>query len=262
MKANEKLEQTGKLFNIQKFSINDGSGIRTTVFFTGCPLECRWCANPESQNRYASIADTMKDETYCGHIYTVNEVMEEVRKDIPFYNESGGGMTLSGGEPLQQPLFAMALADAARQENIHVAVETTGFAKADIFAEALTHVDMLLYDFKHCNREIHKEQTGVYNDVILENLRQALKTDIEVLIRIPIIPNFNSDLSVAKKTANIFKELGVKEVHLLPFHQFGEKKYQQMQIPYMMEKYKQLHPEDLEEYQEVFLSKGLNCTFQ
>ena len=113
---------TGKLFNIQKFSINDGPGIRTTVFFKGCPLQCKWCSNPESQNRNAAIADAMEDETYSGREYTVEEVLCEVRKDKPFYDESGGGMTLSGGEVLQQADFAMELADTARAEGIHVAV--------------------------------------------------------------------------------------------------------------------------------------------
>lgn len=107
------MERTGRLFNIQKFSINDGPGIRTTVFFKGCPLQCRWCSNPESQNRYAAIADAMEDETYCGRDYTVSEVMAEVVKDKPFYDQSGGGITLSGGEVLQQAEFAEDLSDAA-----------------------------------------------------------------------------------------------------------------------------------------------------
>ena len=102
---------TGRLFNIQKFSINDGPGIRTTVFFKGCPLQCKWCSNPESQNRNAAIADAMEDETYSGREYTVEEVMREVRKDKPFYDESDGGMTMSGGEVLQQADFAMELAE-------------------------------------------------------------------------------------------------------------------------------------------------------
>ena len=161
------MEPRGRLFNIQKFSINDGPGIRTTVFFKGCPLRCGWCANPESQNRYARITDAMADPAYCGRAYTVGEVMAVVRQDIDFYIESGGGMTLSGGEALQQADFAAALIDAAHAEGIHAAVETTGCVAPEVFRAFLPHPDLFLYDFKHYDRELHREGTGAYNDVIL-----------------------------------------------------------------------------------------------
>ena len=242
---------TGKLFNIQKFSINDGPGIRTTVFFKGCPLQCKWCSNPESQNRNAAIADAMEDETYSG----------EVRKDKPFYDESGGGMTLSGGEVLQQADFAMELADTARAEGIHVAVETTGYASPARFAAFMEHIDLFLYDFKHADREAHFAGTGVYNDVILENLQQLLRAGKPVIARIPVIPRFNSSPAAARSMAALLREYGVHEVHLLPFHQFGQNKYTQLGIPYEMETVKQLHPEVLGNYQKIFLDEGLNCTF-
>lgn len=256
------MERTGRLFNIQKFSINDGPGIRTTVFFKGCPLQCRWCSNPESQNRYASIADAMEDETYCGRDYTVSEVMAEVLKDKPFYDQSGGGMTLSGGEVLQQAEFAEDLSDAAHEAGIHVAVETTGYAARERFRDFLPHVDLLLYDFKHYDRERHFEGTGVYNDVILENLRTAVAAGKEVIARIPVIPLFNSSLKVAASMADLLKEIGVKEVHLLPFHQFGEKKYQQLGVEYAMTGVKQLHPEVLGKYRQAYLDRGLDCSFK
>ncbi len=256
------MERTGKIFNIQKFSINDGPGIRTTVFFKGCPLQCRWCANPESQNRYAAIADAIEDETYCGRDYTVEQVMIQVRKDKPFYDQSGGGMTLSGGEVLQQMTFTVDLCSAAHGEGIHVAAETTGYAAPQQFRSFLDHVDLLLYDFKHYDRALHYANTGVYNDVILENLRQAVTAKIPVIARIPVIPEFNTGLSTARHMAQMLADWGIREVHLLPFHQFGEKKYQQLGVPYEMEGVKQLHPEALGDYRKVFLDCGLDCTFR
>ena len=256
------MEATGRLFNIQKFSINDGPGIRTTVFFKGCPLRCKWCSNPESQNRNAAIADAMEDETFCGREYTVEEVMAEVNKDAAFYKQSGGGLTLSGGEPLEQPEFVAALADAARAEGMHVAVETTGFADPARFRAFLPHVDLLLFDFKHCDRERHREGTGVPNDAILKNLRAAVESGADVIARIPVIPGFNGDVGTARAMARELREIGVRTVHLLPFHQFGEKKYERLGIPYELKGVAQLHPETLEEYRRAFLDEGLDCSFQ
>lgn len=256
------MEQTGRLFNIQKFSINDGPGIRTTVFFKGCPLQCRWCSNPESQNRYAVIADATEDETYCGRPYTVEEVMAEVRKDAAFYEMSGGGMTLSGGEVLQQAEFAAALADAAHAEGIHVAAETTGFAAPERFDAFMEHIDLLLFDFKHCDTQLHREHTGVGNEVILRNLQAAVAAGKQVIARIPVIPRFNSSLAAAEAMASALQALGVREVHLLPFHQFGEKKYEQLGVAYEMSGVKQLHPEVLEKYRQIYLDHGLDCSFK
>lgn len=256
------MELTGRLFNIQKFSINDGPGIRTTVFFKGCPLSCRWCSNPESQNRFAAVADAMEDEAYCGRPYTVSEVLQQVRKDRAFYDQSGGGMTLSGGEVLQQADFAMALADAARAEGIHVAAETTGYASSAVFHEFLRHVDLLLFDFKHWNAATHEAQTGVSNVPILANLRDAVAERKAVVARIPVIPGFNAEIEDGRQMALLLAQMGVREVHLLPFHQFGEKKYQQLGADYALAGCRQLHPEDLIEYRQIFLTQGLDCTFR
>ena len=256
------MELKGRIFNIQKFSINDGPGIRTTVFFKGCPLQCGWCSNPESQNRNAPIADAMENEQYCGREHTVEEVMAVVRQDADFYIESGGGMTLSGGEVLQQAEFAAALIEAAHAENIHAAVETTGFAAPERFKAFLPHPDLFLFDFKHYDREIHKQFTGVYNDVILENLRAAVAAGKPVIARIPVIPRFNVGIKCARGMAATLSDIGVKEVHLLPFHQFGEKKYEELGIEYAWKGVKQLHPEALEKYRQVFLDAGLDCSFR
>ena len=250
---------TGRIFNIQKFSINDGPGIRTTVFFRGCPLSCGWCANPESQDRNAGTADRTGNGAYTGREYTVDEVMAVVRQDIDFYIESGGGMTLSGGEPLRQPDFARALIEAAHAEGIHCAVETTGFAAPERFREFMPLPDLFLYDFKHYDRELHREGTGVYNDVIIENLRALTAAGRPVIARVPVIPRFNLGMSHAKNMAAALVGAGVKKAHLLPFHQLGEKKYEELGIDYRWKGVKQLHPEMLENYLKVFTDAGLDC---
>ena len=256
------MQTRGRVFNIQKFSINDGPGIRTTVFFKGCPLRCAWCSNPESQNRNAPIADTVEDALFCGREYGVSEVMDVVRQDVDFYEESGGGMTLSGGEVLQQMDFAAALIEAARAGGIHTAVETTGYAAPERFREFLPLPDLFLFDFKHYDREIHRAYTGVYNDVILENLRDLVAAGKPVIARIPVIPRFNAGMTHARGLARSLVDLGVGEVHLLPFHQFGERKYETLGIEYAWKGVRQLHPEDLERYRQVFLDAGLDCSFQ
>lgn len=251
----------GLIFNIQKFSIHDGPGIRSTVFFAGCPLRCRWCSNPESQNRNRQAALASGDPKLAGREWTIREVLDEVLKDRDFYEESGGGMTLSGGEVLQQHEFAAALLQAAHQEGLHCAAETTGFASHQIFAQFIEHIDLLLFDMKHFDREIHHEQTGVYNDQIVENMRYAVAKGVPVVARIPVIPKFNFSFDAARGMAALLREIGVQEVHLLPFHQFGEKKYAQLGLPYEMAGVKQLHPEQLTAYQKVFLDAGLHCSF-
>ncbi len=256
------MEARGRIFNIQKFSINDGPGIRTTVFFKGCPLACRWCANPESQNRNAAVADAMENELYRGRECSVEDVLKVVRQDVDFYIESGGGMTLSGGEVLQQMGFAMALIDAAHEENIHCAVETTGFVAPERFRAFLPYPDLYLYDFKHYDRELHREYTGVYNDIIIENLRAIVAAGRPVVARIPVIPRFNVGIKHARGLAGALADIGVREVHLLPFHQMGEKKYDELGIDYEWRGVKQLHPEALENYRRVFVDAGLDCSFK
>ena len=229
-----KMDSSGRIFNIQKFSINDGPGIRTAVFFMSCPLACRWCSNPESQNRFADAVSALSDQDLAGREYTVREVMDEVIKDKPFYDKSGGGLTLTGGEVLQQSDFAARLSDAAREAGVHVAAETTGYASAQRFMDFISHVDLLLYDFKHISRQKHYEGTGVYNDLILDNLRLALEAGKPLIARIPVIPGFNDKLEDAAAMAGALYNLGVSTAHLLPFHQFGENKYKKLGVAYEM----------------------------
>ena len=253
------MERSGRIFNIQKFSLNDGPGIRTTVFFKGCPLQCKWCSNPESQNRNAKIADAMENPRYCGSEMTVAQVLDVVKQDLVFYEESGGGMTLSGGEVLQQMEFAADLIEAAAKEGIRSAVETTGCAAPERFERFLPLPDLFLFDFKHYDRKIHREGTGMYNDVIVGNLRAVVRAGKPVIARIPVIPHFNTGIRHARGLAAALADIGVRDVHLLPFHQFGEKKYEELGLEYAYAGVKQLHPEVLGAYRQVFLDAGLRC---
>ncbi len=295
----------GIIFNIQKFSIHDGPGIRTTVFLKGCPLKCKWCSNPESQEERVQI---LYDEKKCVHCLTcvhtcphqaitnnhqkihidfnkcvsclqcvhncpqlalsyegeykdVQEVVQVCLQDQVFYEESDGGVTISGGEGMSQPEFVKELIHELKKENIHVAIETTGYIQPDTFQEVASLFDLLLFDVKHYDSLQHFKGTAVYNELIISNLKWAIEHHIEVLPRIPVIPKFNDSLEDAKGLAKLLISVGAKRVQLLPFHQFGERKYEMLNRDYELKNKKALHPEDLKDYQDVFLEAGLDCFF-
>ncbi len=249
--------KTGVIFNIQKFSVNDGPGIRTVVFFKGCPLRCRWCANPESQSVKTQILDGVKK----GEEKSIEDILKVVMQDEVFYEESGGGITLSGGEILAQPDFAAELLLAAKEKGLHTCCETTGFAKPEIFNQVIENVDYVLFDMKHWNSEKHKEGAGVANEQIISNLKHAIEIGKEVLPRIPVIPGFNDSLEDAGKLALLLKEVGADRCQLLPFHQFGENKYHLLDKKYDYEDVPSYHREDLTEYLEEFHKNGMAAFF-
>lgn len=293
------------IFNIQKYSIHDGPGIRTVVFFKGCPLKCLWCSNPESQNSALQITwDESKclkclhcvhnckqkaislnnncieiDSKKCvscfncvkscpkkalvieGKYLSLSEVMEDILKDKVFYEESNGGVTLSGGEVLEQYEFATELLKLLKENNIHTAIETTGYTSNEIFSDFIENVDLLLFDVKHYNREKHFKATNVYNDIIIENLKIAIEKGKEVIIRIPVIPTINASLEDAKGFCKLLKSTGATKVNLLPFHQFGQKKYELLNKNYSFKNVEQLHEEDLSKYKKIFIESGFDCYF-
>lgn len=301
----------GMIFNIQKFSINDGPGIRTVVFFKGCPLKCTWCANPESQEPRLQILWDAKKCLHCetcvrscptqavravdGKIFvdhkkcsgagvcseggiciekcpahalkpegqrkTVAQIVEVVMQDLPFYEESGGGVTLSGGEATMQPEFAIELLRALKSKNIHTAIETTGFASPAIFRRIIEYVDLLLFDIKHWDENRHREKTGVSNATILQNMKFAIDAGKDVLPRLPVIPNYNDSTDDAEGFVRRLREVGATKVQLLPFHQFGESKYSMLGRDYEFSHVKGLHPEDLRDFQKVFVDAGIDAFF-
>lgn len=254
----------GLIFNIQKFSLHDGPGIRTVVFLKGCPLKCYWCSNPESQSGSPeSMWDNSKKKyKTVGEYKTVDEIMEEVMKDLPFYEQSGGGVTLSGGEVLSQADFAIELLKELKKNDIHTACETSGSVKQEIFEEFLNYVDLVYMDLKHYDPEKHKEGTGVDNQHIIKNIETAINKHDNVVIRIPVIPRYNDQLEDAEKFADLFLSMGVKQIELLPFHQFGSQKYKYLDREYKLEDVPQLHTEDLTDYKNVLIEKGIDCTVQ
>ncbi|NEG96419.1 glycyl-radical enzyme activating protein [Bifidobacterium sp. SMB2] len=254
---------TGLIFNIQKFSTNDGPGIRTTVFFKGCPLHCPWCANPESINpRIETLTDPSTGKTTTeGRHYTIDEVADICEQDRDFYEESGGGVTLSGGEALMQHRFSIPLLRELKRRGIATAMETTGHVAPPIFNKALEELDYLLIDVKHHDREAHKRWVGGYNDLPLKNLASAVERGMEICVRIPVIPGVNNTLEDARAFSILLRSMQIGAVQLLPFHQFGERKYEMLGRSYAMAGVPALHEEDLADYRQIFLDNGIHAYF-
>lgn len=296
-------EFSGWVFNIQRFSVHDGPGIRTTVFLKGCPLRCLWCCNPESQRREPQIVfhrercihcdvclivcpqlalevDTEEnrrwvqercdlcgqcvDECFAGaleqigRLVTVGEVLAEVEADRRFYEQSGGGVTLSGGEPLAQPEFSQGLLQACHRQGIHTAIETSGHGPWDAWSELLPHLDLILYDLKETDPERHEELTGVSNRLILENLRRLARTDKKLIVRRPVIPGYNDSPESIHAMAGLVRSLGtIEEVNLLPYHRFGRTKYDLLGREYAMDDQPSLEEGELVQLEEIVRSYGL-----
>ena len=268
---------TGKIFDIKKYAIHDGPGIRTTIFFKGCPLSCWWCHNPESistanQRIYrkercigcrecvdacaencieiaakglkwnmagcvfcGTCADRCPAEAIeiIGKTMTVDEVVTEISKDTVFYDESRGGITISGGEPLMQPSFLMELLDACKKLELHRTVDTSGHAETRTLLEAATRTDLFLYDLKHMDPEKHARFTGVSNEKILTNLKILIRQGAEVVIRFPVIPGFNSDQENIDKTGAFISSLpGISRVNILPYHCAAATKYKKLGLKF------------------------------
>lgn len=200
-----------------------------------------------------------KERTIVGEYKTIAEIVTEVMKDKPFYEESGGGITLSGGEVLYQAAFAIELLKELKNRKIHTACETTGYAGSEVFEEFISFVDLLYFDIKHYDSAKHKSSIGVPNEQIIKNLQTAVRTHSGLVVRIPVIPFFNDSLSDAEEFAKLFNEIGVDQIELLPFHQFGEKKYEYLNREYTMHDIPQLHTEDLEPYKAVMDAAGIEC---
>ncbi|MEW5901577.1 MAG: glycyl-radical enzyme activating protein [Acidobacteriota bacterium] len=281
----------GIIFDIKKYSINDGPGIRTTVFFKGCPLRCRWCHNPEGQSFQPELmvrpSRCLKNCAECvtacdlnalskpgdipvldwerctgcgmcadacstlaievvGRRLSESAVMAEILKDRIFQEESGGGVTFSGGEPLSQPDFLAALLAECRKNEIHTAVDTCGFAPPEAFEKVTDAADLFLYDLKLIDEKKHEELTGHSNRMILENLKRLAARKKPVVIRLPIIPGVNEDEENIRATAAFLRTLNaIEEVSLLPYHRLGREKYKGLQKKSAGEDFASPSPEKL-----------------
>jgi pyruvate formate lyase activating enzyme len=239
------IENKGVVFDIVKYAVHDGPGIRTTVFLKGCPLKCLWCQNPESQRaepervgdvhgrKYSGIFFT-KDKNFIGHEFTVQQVISEVKKDMVFYEHSRGGVTFSGGEPLMQPDFLFGLLKESKKHGMHTAVDTSGHAPWPVFKRIMKHVDLFLYDLKLMDDREHLKYTGVSNRLIVDNLKRLARGSVQIVIRLPVIVGI-TDRPANLRSIGLFVR-GIKNIetiHLLPYNYLCKEKYNRMKIKYL-----------------------------
>ena len=291
--------ETGRVLDIQRHSIHDGPGVRTTVFLKGCPLKCIWCCNPESQSfdqdymyvpskcigcgACTSICPVMAckngiidhekcikcgkcaEECYAGAIkevgkrMTVEQVMNEVNKDL-FYYEGVGGITVSGGEAFAQPAFLKDLLRACKEERFHTLIETCGYFNWELCEDIFPYIDMLYFDIKQCGDEHYKLFTGVTMQRILENLKKILDLGKKVVVRIPVIMECNGNIDVMHEIARKLVSIGYHgEIHLLPYHAYGAIKYEQLGREYTCDFGKRPEKEDLELFVNCFKNMGFEA---
>ncbi len=250
----------GRIFNIQRFSIHDGPGIRTIVFFKGCFMRCAWCCNPESQEfKIQTLIENGKEKT-VGRDVTVAEILPEILADEPYYRRSGGGLTLSGGEILGQPDFARDLLRACKEKGLHTAVESTANAPFEVIEKILPYLDLYLLDIKHMDSQKHQEYTGAPNERILENARKLAESDVELIIRTPVVPTFNDSAEEIKAISKFAASLpNVREHHLLPYHRLGQDKYDGLGRKYTLKEIEPPTKERMEYLLSVAEESGLKC---
>ena len=298
-------ERSGIIFNIQKFSVHDGPGIRTTVFMKGCPLHCLWCANAESIrpkpelgiirdlcNRCGKCIDACPEKvircntdtvlqidrdgcTACGEcvnvcypgaltIYgrqaNIDDVVKEVCRDKSFFESSGGGVTVSGGEPLHQADFVAALFEKCREADIHTCLDTSGHTDSEKLEKVLDFADYVLFDIKHMDPAIHRRFTGQPNALILENAKIVATSGVEILFRIPLIAGVNDTISNITETARFIKSLGAGiAVELLPYHGLGAGKYKTLDKPYPGKSFTAPVPEQVQSVKQKFEQFNVPC---
>ena len=254
------MERKGRIFNIQRFSIHDGPGIRTIVFFKGCYMRCAWCCNPESQRYEIETLIEGGKEKIVGRDVTVSDIMPEILSDMPYYRRSGGGVTLSGGEVLAQADFAAELLKACKEAGLHTAIESSANAPFSDIEKLLPYLDLYLMDIKHMDSKKHKEYTGAPNERILENAKLIAKSRVELIIRTPVIPTFNDSDADIRAIASFARELdGVREYHLLPYHRLGADKYRGLGRTYSMSEIELPAKEKMQHLLSVAETSGLYC---
>ncbi len=241
--------EMGVVFDIKRFAVHDGPGIRTTVFMKGCTLSCWWCHNPESwslnplcvSKNVKLDAHTFVENEIVGKETHIEEIIFQLKKEQIIMEESGGGVTFSGGEPLMQPLFLKELLEASKKEGFHTAVDTSGFGRQDDFKDILPFTDLFLFDLKLMDDQLHQKYTGVSNKLILENLKFLSEKGKKIRIRIPVINGINDSKENLKNSIKLLKNLNqIEQVDLLPYHHIGKSKYERFGMKYRMPNQKEI----------------------
>ena len=297
------LKTKGIVFDIQRFSVHDGPGIRSLVFLKGCPLRCPWCSNPESQQLEREIMFIARNCIGChkcltvcpsgaidferpsrirsekcnlcgkcveacyagalnifGQEKTVQMVLDELAKDSVYYRRSGGGITFSGGEPLLQEEFIQHLLAGCKAKGWHTAIETTGFTTKAVLERVLPLLDLVLIDIKHMNDQRHQEYIGSSNIPVQKNAKLIAELGVPMIIRIPVIPQFNDDLINIRATASFASSLGtVQELHLLPYHRLGQGKYDYLGRKYPLEGITPPSSKTMNRLKEIVEDCGMRC---
>ncbi|MGA2308004.1 MAG: glycyl-radical enzyme activating protein [Candidatus Bathyarchaeia archaeon] len=298
----EKTIQKGIVFEVKRYATDDGPGIRTTVFFKGCPLRCWWCHNPEGKNskpelmykrnrckgsgecvkncpknaiskgaQYVSINRKLcnlcgKCALACpsdalvlvGRAARADEMLKEIEKDVTFYDESGGGVTFSGGEPLMQPDFLEALLEGCKERNIRTALDTCGYAPCETVDRIKDKVDLFLYDIKSMDDRTHRKYTGVSNKLIIQNFKRLAENGSSISVRFPVIPGVNDNAENVTRTGEFALSLGVKQVCLLPYHRAGIEKYRSLDKTYRLEHLQSPSDEKMQMIKEKLITLGLD----
>ena len=305
--AKSRHDVNGMIFKIERHAVHDGPGIRTVIFFKGCPLHCQWCSSPESQRRSAEMAHytarcrqcqaclsacplgaisknagggMQTDPALCDHCgecaqacnfgarrligeeTSLAQVVHAIEKDEVFYFRSGGGVTLSGGEPTAQPEFAQAILAACNQRAIHTAMETCGHVSWSVFEPLLRRLDLVYIDIKHSDADLHAQLTGVPNDVILENLRRvdARCRHTRLIVRVPVIPGFNDDVKTIEAIGALGRQLDrLERIELLPFHRYGSHVYAALGKPYAFEGANLIEAGHLQKLAHIIRSQGVQA---
>jgi pyruvate formate lyase activating enzyme len=294
----------GTVFNIQRYSIDDGPGIRTTVFLKGCPLSCVWCSNPESQNLAPEL---MHRESLCKRCYrcvaacpevaitvgadgividrdlctacgdcvdacphdamritgremSAEQVFDLIKRDSDFYRDSGGGVTVSGGEVLLQADFTLEILELCRKAGFHTCVDTSGQGSLEALQRIIPYADLFYFDIKHIDPKIHRAQAGRSNEAILRNFEEVAASGIPLVVRVPVVPGFNDTSDAISDIAEMVATHAPKAtVHLLPYHRYGQQKYDMLGLDYGLEAAETPSPEFLEAARKIVESRGLAC---
>jgi len=227
------------IFNIKRFAVNDGPGIRSTVFFKGCPLRCWWCHNPESQateiqktQKTYKISDrTFIEQEDVGYKISSDNLLKEIEKDRLFFEQSKGGVTFSGGEPLMQADFLLDIIKKCKEKELHTCIDTCGYANTDKLKDIAQYTDLFLYDLKHLDNAMHKKYTNVDNNLILKNLKMLIEMDKKIIIRMALIEGINDSQKHLEKIKNLIKSFNRKiELNILPYHSLGKEKYKNLEM--------------------------------